>query len=201
MNSGVIPPSSMVAQQRGGKDLQEETSNSYTAGLVFQWENLSITADYYNIELSDRIAISLQFELDDQERQALVDAGIPDADDISTFQFFVNDLDTTGKGVDLVVTYTAEMFGGSTAFTAAWNHNETTVDDFNPALINAERINQAENGLPENRVNVGGTHINGNWRFTLRNNWTDGCRLRLYEWRYLRRVRLISTLLTPSITV
>ncbi|MGV0036538.1 MAG: TonB-dependent receptor plug domain-containing protein [Candidatus Azotimanducaceae bacterium WSBS_2022_MAG_OTU7] len=174
INTGTIPPSSLVAQQRGGKDLQEETSNSYTAGLVFQWENLSITADYYNIELSDRIAVSQEFTLGEQERKTLVDAGISGADNISTFQFFVNDLGTTGEGVDLVVTYAAEMFGGSTDFIAAWNHNETTVDDFDTALIDARRINQLESGLPENRVNLGATHLNGNWRFTLRSNWADG---------------------------
>ncbi len=174
INTGVIPPNSQVALQRGGKGLQEETSNSYTAGLVFQWENLSITADYYNIELSDRIAVSQEFTLGDQERQVLVDAGISGADNISTFRFFVNDFDTTSEGVDLVITYAAAMFGGSTDFTAAWNHNETTVDDFNPALIDAMRINRLENGLPENRVNFGGTHLAGNWRFTLHSNWADG---------------------------
>ena len=36
-NQGVIPPNSIVAQQRGGKELTEETSTNYTAGVVFQW--------------------------------------------------------------------------------------------------------------------------------------------------------------------
>ncbi|MGV0036602.1 MAG: hypothetical protein ACNYPE_17230 [Candidatus Azotimanducaceae bacterium WSBS_2022_MAG_OTU7] len=42
------------------------------------------------------------------------------------------------------MTYAAEMFGGSTDFIAAWNHNETTVDDFDTALIDARRIRAGE---------------------------------------------------------
>jgi iron complex outermembrane receptor protein len=173
INTGIIPPGSIVAQQRGGKELKEETSDNYTLGVVLQWEDLAVTVDYYNIELSDRIAVSQEFVLTPAEQQALVDAGFTGAANISTFQFFVNDFDTTSEGVDVVVTYTWEMFGGSTDFNLAWNHNETTVDDFNPALIDAARIKEMEEGLPENRVNFGATHINGNWRFSLMNNWTD----------------------------
>ena len=173
INTGIIPPNSIVAQQRGGKELKEETSDNYTAGLVVQWEDLAVTIDYYNIELSDRIAVSQEFVLSPAEQQALVDAGFTGAANISTFQFFVNDFDTTSEGVDVVVTYAMEMFGGSTDFNLAWNHNEVTVDDFDPALIDPPRIKEMEEGLPENRVNFGATHINGNWRFSLMNNWTD----------------------------
>jgi iron complex outermembrane receptor protein len=173
INTGIIPPNSIVAQQRGGQELEEETSDNYTAGLVFQWEDLAVTVDYYKIELSDRIAVSQEFTLTPQEQQDLIDAGFQGAGNISTFQFFVNDFDTTSEGVDVVVTYAMEMFGGSTDFNLAWNHNETTVDDFDPALIDPPRIKEMEQGLPENRVNFGATHINGNWRVSLMNNWTD----------------------------
>ncbi|MGV0036601.1 MAG: hypothetical protein ACNYPE_17225 [Candidatus Azotimanducaceae bacterium WSBS_2022_MAG_OTU7] len=84
-HGNAIPPSSLVAQQRGGKDLQEETVHQLHCRSAFQWENLSITADYYNIELSDRIAVSQEFTLGEQERKTLVDAGISGADNISTF--------------------------------------------------------------------------------------------------------------------
>ncbi len=173
VNRGVIPPNSLVAQQRGGGELEEETSDNLTAGLVFQWEDLAITIDYYKIEMEDRIALSQDFALTEEERQALIDAGFFAAANIRDFRFFVNDFDTTSEGVDVVVSYAWEMFGGNTDFSLAWNHNETTVDSFDPEVIDANRINELENGLPENRVNFGATHINGDWRFTIRNNWTD----------------------------
>ncbi|MEH6634587.1 MAG: TonB-dependent receptor [Halioglobus sp.] len=173
INEGIIPPSSVVAQQRGGKELKEEESTSYTAGMVFQWENLGVTIDYYKIEVDDRIAVSQKFELTDDERDDLIDAGISGAGNISTFAFFVNDFDTTSEGVDVVATYSAEILGGNTDFNLAWNHNETTVDSFNPDLIDDNRINELENGLPENRVNFGATHMMDAWRFTVRSNWTD----------------------------
>jgi iron complex outermembrane receptor protein len=173
INTGIIPPNSIVAQQRGGQELEEETSDNYTAGLVFQWEDLAVTVDYYKIELSDRIAVSQEFVLSPEEQQELVEAGFTGAANISTFQFFVNDFDTTSEGVDVVLTYSWEMFGGNTDFNLAWNHNETTVDSYNPELIDDARIQEMEEGLPENRVNFGATHLNGNWRLSLMNNWTD----------------------------
>ena len=173
VNQGVIPPNSIVAQQRGGKELTEETSTNYTAGVVFQWESLALTVDYYKIELEDRIAVSQQFELTDQERQDLIDAGFTSAGNISSFSFFVNDFDTTSEGVDVVGTYSVDILGGDTDFNLAYNHNETTVDSFDPETIDQNRIDELENGLPENRVNFGATHTRNNWRFTLRSNWTD----------------------------
>ena len=173
VNEGVIPPSSIVAQQRGGKELKEEESTSYTAGVVFQWKNLSITADYYNIEVDDRIAVSQQFTLTDQEREDLINAGITAAGNITSFSFFVNDFDTTTEGFDVVATYAADILGGNTDFNLAFNHNETSVDSYDPALIDDNRINELENGLPENRVNFGVTHLMNDWRFTVRSNWTD----------------------------
>jgi iron complex outermembrane receptor protein len=173
INTGIIPPGSLVAQQRGGQELEEETSNNYSAGLVFQWEDLNVTVDYYKIELEDRIAVSQEFLLTPEEQQELIEAGFLGAGNISTFQFFVNSFDTTSEGVDVVVTYAAEMFGGSTDFNLAYNYNDAQVDSYDPDLIDDNRIKELEEGLPENRFNLGGTHINGNWRFTLRNNWTD----------------------------
>jgi len=44
-------------KQTGSETLQEETSNSFTLGAVFTpLENLSISLDYYNIEIEDAIA-------------------------------------------------------------------------------------------------------------------------------------------------
>ena len=173
VNQGVIPPNSIVAQQRGGKELKEEESTNYSAGMVFQWENVGITIDYYKIEVDDRIAVSQQFELTEQERDELIDAGFTSAGNISSFSFFVNDFDTTSEGVDVVATYSAELFGGDTDFNLAYNHNETSVDSFDPETIDQNRIDELETGLPENRVNASATQLWENWRFTLRSNWTD----------------------------
>ena len=173
VNEGVIPPGSPVAQRRGGKELKEETSNNYTAGVVFQWENFSVTADWYLIELDDRIAVSQQFILTDEEKEDLINEGITAAANITSFSFFVNDYDTETEGFDVVATYAAEILGGNTDFNLAFNHNETDVVSFNPETIDQNRINELENGLPENRVNFGVTHLQNNWRLTLRTNWTD----------------------------
>ena len=173
VNRGVIPPGSIVAQQRGGTELSEEESTNISAGLVFQWENLSVTVDYYSIDVDDRIALSQDFTLTDAERQRLIDQGIFAANNIRDFRFFQNAFDTETEGVDVVATYSLDMLGGVTDLNLAYNYNDTEVADFDPAVINANRIQELEEGLPETRYNLGGTHINGPWRFTLRHNWAD----------------------------
>lgn len=173
VNRGVIPPGSIVAQQRGGQELEEEESTNISAGLVFQWEDLTITADYYSIDVDDRIALSQDFTLTDAEREALINAGITAAGNIRDFRFFQNAFDTETEGFDVVATYTMDMFGGVSDFNLAYNYNETDVADFDPTVIDANRIQEIEEGLPESRYTVGGTHINGPWRVMLRHNWTD----------------------------
>jgi iron complex outermembrane receptor protein len=175
VNEGVIPPSSAVAQLSGGKELKEETSDNYTAGVVLQWERFSVTADWYKIELDDRIALSKNFILTDEDKEDLIAAGVSGAGNISEYRFFVNGLETTTEGVDVVATYSTDWSLGVTDFNLAWNYNKTDVDSpVGPdELIDKERQLELENGLPENRVNASMTHLMDSWRFTLRSNWTD----------------------------
>ena len=173
VNRGTIPPGSIVAQQRGGTELSEEESTNISAGLVFQWDNLSVTVDYYSIDVDDRIALSQDFRLTDAERLRLIDQGIYAANNIRDFRFFQNAFDTETEGVDVVATYSLDALGGVTDLNLAYNYNATEVADFDPAVIDADRIKELEEALPETRYNLGGTHINGRWRYTLRYNWVD----------------------------
>ena len=184
INNGTIPPDSAVARAFGGQPLDAEESINYTLGLVMRWQKLSITLDYYNIEVSDRIALSQDYDLSPDQRQYLLDEGITAASSITKFRFFVNDYDTTTSGFDLVANYSFAWGAGVSDLSLAWNRTETTVDSFTPetvtedgvipAIIDAVRIREIEQGLPESRFNVTASHLLDNWRFLLRYNWTDG---------------------------
>jgi iron complex outermembrane receptor protein len=172
VNRGVVPPDNPISQTRGGEELEEETSNNWTLGLVWQWENFSVTADYFNIEVDDRISLSQDFTLTDEERDGLIESGVTAAGNIRDFRFFVNDFDTETKGWDVVASYSLESSIGLTDFNVAYNHTETEVTG-RGETIDDNRVQELEEGLPENRVNFGITHTMDQWRFMARTNWTD----------------------------
>ena len=173
INEGVVPPTNPVSQTRGGQELEEEESTNISAGFVLQWENLSLTVDYFNIEVDDRIALSQNFTLTDEERQELIDSGVTAAANIRDFRFFVNDFDTETEGVDVVGTYSVDWAAGITDINLAYNYTDTSVESFDPNIIDGTRIAELEEGLPESRYTITGTHLLESWRFMLRYNWTD----------------------------
>ncbi|MFT5178323.1 MAG: iron complex outermembrane receptor protein, partial [Alteromonas macleodii] len=57
IDRATLPPTDPVSQLKGGEQLTPEESESITFGVVADFDNgLFITADYYNIELTDRIS-------------------------------------------------------------------------------------------------------------------------------------------------
>lgn len=168
VNNGTIPSTSPIALQRGGQALDPETSTSATMGLLFNFDSFSVTADIFAIELEDRITVSQNFNLSATEKAALIAQGVAGADSIDNFRFFTNDFDTTTSGVDIVATWDAEIMGGVTDFSLAYNYTETEVDSFTPAIIDATRIRELQEGLPESRWNISANHNLDDWRFMLR---------------------------------
>jgi iron complex outermembrane receptor protein len=174
VNQGTIPSTNPVAQLRGGEPLEPEESTSYSVGAVLELGNFTLTADFYNIEVDDRITVSEDFILTPAETAALVASGITSAANLQDFRFFTNDFDTRTKGVDLVATYEADLFGGDSSLSLAFNNNQTEVTRFNPDTLGASRIRQLEQGLPETRWSLTGTQGWGPVRLLARVSQYDG---------------------------
>lgn len=174
VNNGTIPPTNPVALLRGGEPLDPEESENISVGAILETGPFTLTADYYMIDMSDRIALSQNFELTPAEVALLVASGVTSAANLQGFRFFTNDFDTETKGIDIVGTYNTSLFGGDTTFSVVFNNNQTEVTQFNPDTLNATRIRQLEEGLPETRWGVTGTQGLGPWRFLARVSWYDG---------------------------
>ena len=95
------------------------------------------------------------------------------AANIRDFRFFVNSFDTETEGVDVVGTYSIDWNAGVTDINLAYNYTDTEVSSFDPTVIDANRIEEIENGLPESRYNLNATHLYDSWRFMARFNWAD----------------------------
>ena len=167
VQQGTLSPTNPIAVTAGGAALQPEESDNLSFGLVWDvTDALNVTIDAYEIEITDRIALTGNFSLSDAQRAALVAAKVPGASDMQTFRFFTNDFDTTTDGIDVVATYSTELMGGVTDFTFVYNETDTEVDK--STLLSASRINALEALLPESRWNLSAVHNVGDWTILAR---------------------------------
>lgn len=178
VESGQIPPTSPTARVVGAKPLEPETSESISAGLVFDNGTVTVTLDAYFIEVDDRITLSASQALTDAQKQALIAEGFQAATGFSSFRFFTNDFASETKGVDLVGSAPLSFITrGSNELTVAVNYNETKVTSFDPSdpaeLLDQVRVTQMEDNYPNWRGNATFSHREGAWRSLLRVNYYD----------------------------
>ena len=167
-----FPASRLEGIVPGAKQLNPEKAFNLSAGTVVNLGNLSVTVDYYRIQVRDRIALTGDIELDQSQQQMLFDSGVRDAFDIKEVKFFTNTFDTITNGVDIVATYPMALAGGNTLWTFAGNFNQTLVNDRTDAeIINDDRVIQLEKTLPTVRFTLTGDHRQGPWRFLGRVYW------------------------------
>ena len=156
VNNGTIPSTSRVAELAGGKPLDAEKSVNASFGFVVDAGAFSVSADYFRIALSDRIALSQVFSLDPADAERLISEGITSARNLANFRFFTNEFDTRTQGVDVVASFVPGGAGvaggeGGTEFSLAFNHTNTKVTRYNPRVLDDVRIRQLEDALPGTR--------------------------------------------------
>ena len=174
VNNGTIPSNSPVAALRGGAPLRPETSVNYTAGVVLDTGPFNFTADYFRIDVSDRIGITSNFELEDAEIEALLAQGIDAARDLRRFRFFTNAFATSSQGIDLVSTFAPLALRGNTVFSAVFNYTDTEVTDNAQGLLNDRRLAEFAWALPRTRWNFGVTQRMGRASLLGRVNYFGG---------------------------
>ncbi len=162
VNNGTIPSTSRVAEVKGGRPLDAEKSVNASLGAVIDAGSLTVSADYFRIALSDRLALSQSFKLEPDEADRLIAEGITSAKNLANFRFFTNQFNTRTQGVDLVASFVPPGMGGDTEFSLAINHTATTVTSYNPAVLDEVRIRQLEDALPGTR-----------WTTSARRTWGD----------------------------
>ena len=178
VNNGTIPSTAAVARLRGGRPLAPERSVNLTVGAVAGGGPFTLTADYFRINLSDRLTLSRFFALEAAEVDGLVAEGVTSAGDLANFRFFTNDLETRTQGVDLVAAWTPPALGGATSIDLLFNYTDTTATDFNPALLNpdliADRIRLLEEALPDTRWSAAVDQAVGRSRLLARLSYYGG---------------------------
>ena len=153
VDSATVPSTFAAAGPRGGKPLEPEESVHATAGLVIDTGLFTLTADYFNVDISDRLSLSQVLTLTGEERELLLSQGITSARNLSFFRFFINDFSTRTQGIDLVSTWIPPALGGDTEFSFTLNYTDTEVTEVSDLLSPADVL-AIERGVPRIRWNL-----------------------------------------------
>ena len=101
----IAPNYSPITKSAGIPDLKQE--KSVNAGLGFAWnaaKGFNITIDGYWVKIKDRVVLSGQFDGSDPNLDAGLRAQMA-ALNVSLAQFFANAVNTTNRGIDIVLDY------------------------------------------------------------------------------------------------
>lgn len=102
----IAPNYSPITKAAGIQELKQEESVNASVGFAWQAaKGLNITIDGYWVKVKDRVVISGQFDGSDPNLDAGLRAQMA-ALNVSLAQFFANAVNTTNKGVDIVIDYT-----------------------------------------------------------------------------------------------
>jgi iron complex outermembrane receptor protein len=118
--------------------MKPEKSMNVTLSVGFNpSRNFSMTLDYYNIDVTDRIILSTEIGATSAGNTAL--DRILTENNISDLSFFVNGMDTRTSGIDFVSSYRGiELGKGKLSFNLSGNYmllNERVGDIKNPKLV------------------------------------------------------------------
>ena len=153
VDSANVPSTFLAAELKGGKPLEPETSVNTTAGLVVDTGSFTLTADYFRVDVSNRLALSQTFTLTEDERALLLSEGIASAGTLAFFRFFINDFSSRNQGIDLVSTYSPSALGGKTVFSYAMNYTHTELTEESD-LLTAGDVLGLQRGVPRIRWNA-----------------------------------------------
>ena len=154
-----VPVSNPVAVALGSKPLNAEKATNFGGGItVDPIPGFSVTADYYNIKIRDRVVLTENLQ-GAAVVALLASSGITG---VSSARFFVNGVDTKTQGVDVIGTYRVPEFGAGTfRLTAGFNYNEQSITDraVLPSLAGLTLFGRAESyrltlGQPKTKINL-----------------------------------------------
>jgi iron complex outermembrane receptor protein len=154
-----FPVNDPVARALGAQPLQAEESVNLALGAVIRFGQLNVTIDAYQIDVTDRIVLSENLTAANV-RTFLTSQGFIG---IGGGRFFINGVDTTTEGVDVVANWSLDETPiGDFDFTfgANWNSTDVTrvpqtaqLAALSPAPVLFDRINVLtfEEGTPKDK--------------------------------------------------
>ena len=121
-----LSPGDAAAKYYGATALKPEESVNFSGGIVLTpTSSFTVTADYYNIKVANRIGLTSNFTVTDADRVQLAALGVVDPNSLGVVRYFTNGFATRTQGVDLVASYRATTGWGKLGSSLAVNYNRT----------------------------------------------------------------------------
>ncbi|MGQ0739943.1 MAG: TonB-dependent receptor [Bacteroidota bacterium] len=137
----IAPNYSSITKAAGIPELKQERSVNASAGFAWQAaKGFNITIDGYRVQVKDRVVISGQFDGSDPNLDAGLRAQMA-ALNVSLAQFFANAVNTTNRGVDIVLDYTKKWGHHRIKGLFAGNFQSMEIDKINiPAKLSGSEF-------------------------------------------------------------
>ena len=155
-----FPVGTAEAQLLGAQDLKPEESVNLSGGVSLDLPfGLTVTADYYAVDIDDRIVLSGNFT-QQAVRDYFASRGFTG---VGGGRFFTNAIDTKTRGFDVVASY-GFLLGqaGQLRLTGGYNRNDTDVTriastppalaQFQSTLFDRTQVGLIEHGQPKNNI-------------------------------------------------
>ncbi|MGJ3647659.1 TonB-dependent receptor plug domain-containing protein [Sphingomonas sp. GlSt437] len=176
VQTGTFPVDSPIAQYYGAKPLKPEKATNWTLGFVANpGHAFTLTVDYYNIKVTNRIFVSQPFSV--KPADILAQPGLASVGAGGNVSYFTNGLDTLTRGIDVVGTYRTDLGGGKLNLTLAYNYNKSTVSRADNNVISTAQIIDIKHLAPNHRATFTANWQSGPWTINGRENfygkWQD----------------------------
>jgi iron complex outermembrane receptor protein len=127
----IAPNYSPITKAAGIPNLKQEKSQNASVGFTFNpTREFSVTLDGYWVRIKDRVVLSGQFAADGPGIDPALAAQM-NALNVGLAQFFANAVNTTNKGIDLVLEYNRSIGDNRIRFLFAGNVQNMTIDKIN----------------------------------------------------------------------
>ncbi len=140
----LVPNYSNIARQAGIPKLKQEESTNYSLGFTWQpVHSLTITADGYLIKTRNRIIFTGNFDASIPAIAPYLGPSYNNGITLNAVQFFANAVNTTNKGIDLVVDYNVKWGNQGMKAIFSGNIQSISIDKINiPPGLNTSYLNQ-----------------------------------------------------------
>jgi iron complex outermembrane recepter protein len=159
-----------IARALGAKPLDQEEALNTSLGFTVAQGPFKLSVDAFQINVDGRITLSERISCTTPNVSAATaalctTAGITDAN------FFTNAIDTKTQGVDVVGTWSTDIFAGTLSLTGAYNYSETEIDGINTgnvpggagAVFGVEEQNTIESAAPKHTLVFTGEWAGDRW--------------------------------------
>jgi len=161
----------------GVDSLKLETSKNLSAGFVYDVSSeMSLTVDFYRVEIKERINLGSLLSVDDVAFSADAVTALQATGAVQA-NYFSNSVDSTTQGVDVIASYRTDLDGANVAVTFAGNINDTTIDSVNapegiPDSVALDDLQRSflTDGQPGERATLTFDYVRNDYTATFRFN-------------------------------